>query len=177
MAADSGEYACVVTASCCEGTAHAQKVDRSATAVVAVYGKPQYGVQLAAISVVCLFLLSGVLGTAGIQRRRRRKKRVSGPGHVYYEPVRQLHLPEMRASARGSVDDDDDEFDDVGGDEPAGVEIGHVRVNPMAEVLLTPPEVMPPTPEVTSATRESQFEFPRPPSDLMKRMSSNVGFD
>ena len=79
--------------------------------------------------------------------------------------------------ARDDGDDYDDDFDDGDDVVPSGVEIGSVRVNPMAEVPLTPPEVMPPPPEMTSPARESQFEFPRPPSDIMKRMSSNIGFD
>ncbi|XP_043212513.1 histone H3.v1-like [Amphibalanus amphitrite] len=78
--AHSGKYACVVTANCCEGTAHTQKIQRnSEVAVIKIYGKSteknlrkiygKYGVQLAALSVLCLFLLTGILGSAGIQRR------------------------------------------------------------------------------------------------------------
>ena len=137
-----------------------------------------YGAQLAAVSVVCLCLLTGILGSACLQRRRRRKKRVSGPDHVHYEPVRLLQRPHLEGRRAGDdIDDDFDDFDEGDDAVPSDVGIGTVRVNPMSEVPLTPLGVMPQPPELTSLARESQFEFPRPPSDLLKRMSSNMGFD
>ena len=164
----SGEYACAVTVNCCEGTEHAQPIGKNETIVINVYAKPLYGVQLAAVSVMCLCLLTGILGSVFFQRRRRRKKHVSGPGHVHYEPVRLLHLPRSEVGGTGdAVEDDDDDFDDGDDAVPSVVGTGTVRVNPMAEVPLTPPEIMPPPPEMTLPARESQFEFPRPPSALI----------